>query len=228
MKKCSLLIAVLSVSILQLAAQHDSEPRKKKWYVTRNGDAALVSFSNVSRKSNMLNNVPRFTAFLNSGTNFNTDFGNHAGFFTGINGKNIGVIYDDTANIRWKRRVLTLGVPAGFKFGNLKKGNFFYIGAQADFAFNYKEKKFVNGEKVSKSNDWFGKQTPIFMPSVFAGFRTSKKVAFKAQYFPNNFFNQNFVQDNTRPFAGMETMMFFITLSYDFSMREFVSGSTER
>jgi hypothetical protein len=228
MKKYIFLVPIFLIPILQLTAQHDSEPKKKKWYTTRGGDAGLVSFSNVSRNGNLLNNVPRFTSFLNSGTNFNTDFSKHAGFFTGINGKNIGVIYDDTANTRWKRRVLALGIPVGFKFGNLQKGNYFYVGAQADMAFNYKEKMFVNREKISKSNTWFGKQTPIFMPSVFAGFRTSKKLGLKAQYFPNNFFNQDFMKDNSRPFAGMETMIFFLTLSYDFSMREFVSGSTER
>jgi hypothetical protein len=228
MKKIIFTITLLTAVVLQAAAQYSSEPKKKKWYTTRGGDAGLVSFSNVSKDGKMLNNVPRFTAFLNTGTNFNTDFSKHVGFFTGINGKNIGVIYDDTANTRWKRRVLLLGVPAGFKFGNLEKGNFFYIGAQADLAINYKEKKFVNGDKVFKNNDWFGKQTPLFMPSFFAGFRTSKKVGLKAQYFPNNFFNQDFTKDNSRPFAGMEANVFFITLSYDFTMREFVSGSTKR
>ncbi len=222
-----IIITLLSVFVLGSAvAQSDSSiTKKRKWYTTRGGDAGLVSFSNVSRSGNQLNNVPRFTFFLNGGTNFNYDFGKHAGFFTGISGKNIGIIYDDTAKIRWKRRVLAVGAPVGFKFGNLKKHNFFYLGGQADFAINYKQKKFVNGKKIEKSNDWFGKQTPIFMPSVFAGFQTNRNLGLKVQYFVNNFFNQNYTEGTARPFAGMEANVFFLTLSYDFSMRKFVTGS---
>jgi hypothetical protein len=225
MQKIIFTLSLFLFSVLQLAAQDSSESKKKKWYTSRGGDAGLVSFSNVSRNGKMLNNVPRFTAFLNTGTNFNYDFSNHAGFFTGITGKNIGVIYDDTANTRWKRRVIALGAPVGFKFGNLKKHNFFYLAAQADFAINYKEKKFVNGDKVEKNNDWFGKQTPIFMPSVFAGFQTNRKLGLKVQYFLNNFFNQDYSQGAAKPFAGMEANVFFLTLSYDFTMRQFVTGS---
>jgi len=220
------------ISNVALFAQSDttqgsysSEPQKKKWYTTRGGDAALVSFSDISRNGTGLNNVPRFTFFLNGGYNFNHDLGNHVGFFTGFNGKNLGVIYDSSDHVRFKHRVLMLGVPVGLKVGNLKKGNFVFFGAQADFAYNYKEKRFVDGEKVSKFNEWFSKRTPIFMPSVFAGFRTSKKVGLKAQYFPNNFFKPGFEKNGVKPYAGMEASVFFLTLSYDFSMREFVSGT---
>ena len=227
MNKIFLTAFCLLVATISLA-QDTAKNRKSRWYTTRGGDASLISFSNVSRNGQMLNNVPRFTAFLNSGTNFNYDFSTKVGFFTGINGKNLGVIYDDTANTRFKRRVLALGVPIGFKFGNLKKGNFFYLGGQADFAINYKEKRFVDGEKVEKFNEWFGDQTQLFMPSVFAGFRTNRKIGLKVQYFINNFFNEDYVKDNARPFAGMQANVFFLTLSYDFSMREFITGSTNR
>ncbi len=219
MKQYFTLLLLVCSMYETVSAQSETE-KKAKWYTTRGGDAGLVSFSNVSRNGKQLTNIPRFTAFLNSGTNFNTDLGKSVGFFTGINGKNIGVIYDDNDSVRYKRRVIVLGVPVGFKFGNLKKGNFFFLGGQADFAINYKEKKFLNGDKVEKYNEWFGKQTPIFMPSVFAGFRTNRKIGMKAQFFPNNFFNQNYEKDNVKPFAGMNATVFFLTLSYDFSARE--------
>lgn len=213
------LIVMLLLSSSTIAQNSSENDKKSKWYITRGGDAALVSFSNVSRNGKMLNNVPRFTAFLNTGTNFNYNFSKNAGFFTGINGKNIGLIYDDNDSVRWKRRVLAIGVPAGFKFGNLKKHNFFYFGGQADFAINYKQKKFIDGKKVEKNNDWFGKQTPIFMPSVFAGFQTNRKLGLKAQYFINNFFNRDYTEGTAKPFAGMEANVFFLTLSYDFSLK---------
>jgi hypothetical protein len=223
------LIRTLSIMLLLSSSTHaqnsSDNDKKSKWYITRGGDAALVSFSNVSRQGKMLNNVPRFTAFLNTGTNFNYNFSKSAGFFTGINGRNIGIIYDDTANIRWKRRVLALGVPAGFKFGNLKKHNFFYLAGEVDFAINYKQKKFINGDKAEKKNNWFGKQTPLLMPSVFAGFQTNRNLGLKVQYFLNNFLNPDYTEGNSKPFAGMEANVFFLTLSYDFSMRKFVTGN---
>ena len=219
MKKYVTLVLLLGSMYQTVSAQSETE-KKAKWYTTRGGDAGLVSFSNVSRNGTQLTNILRFTAFLNSGTNFNTDFGAHVGFFTGINGKNLGVIYDENDSVRYKRRVIVVGVPVGFKFGNLKKGNFFFMGGQADFAINYKEKKFLNGDKVDKNSEWFGKQTPIFMPSVFAGFRTNRNIGVKAQFFPNNFFNQNYEKNNTKPFAGMTATVFFLTLSYDFSAKE--------
>jgi hypothetical protein len=225
MQKIIFTLTAILLLGFQLTAQDSSETKKSKWYTSRGGDAGLVSFSNVSRNGKMLNNVPRFTAFLNTGTNFNYDFSNHAGFFTGINGKNIGVIYDDNDSVRYKRRVIAIGVPVGFKLGNIKKHNFFYAGGQADFAINYKQKKFLNGKKIEKNNDWFGKQTPIFMPSVFAGFQTNRKLGLKVQYFLNNFFNQDYTEGTAKPFAGMEANVFFLTLSYDFTMRQFVSGN---
>lgn len=220
-----LLTASLFAQSDSTQGSYSSEPKKKKWYSTRGGDAALVSFSNVSRNGTALNNIPRFTFFLNGGVNFNTDFNNNIGFFTGYSGKNLGVIYDSSDHVRFKHRVLMLGVPVGFKVGNLKKGNFIFFGGQADFAYNFKEKRFVDGEKVSKFNEWFSKRTPIFMPSVFAGFRTNKKVGLKVQYFPNNFFKPGFEKNGVKPYSGMSASVFFLTLSYDFSMREFVSGT---
>lgn len=219
-----LLLPVLALAQQPEVGAQPESTRKSKWYTTRGGDAALVSFSNVSRNGTQLNNVPRFTMFLNSGTNFNRNLSDHVGFFVGYSGKNLGVIYDENDSTRYKRRVLMLGVPAGFKFGNLKKGSFFYFGGQADLALNYKEKTFINGKKVRKDSEWFGDQTPLFMPSVFAGFVSSSHVGLKAQYFPNNFFNTSYEKNGNRPFEGMNANIFFLTLSYDFSPKDLMNS----
>lgn len=219
-----LLLPVLAFSQQTEVSDPAASSSKRKWYTTRGGDAALVSFSNVSRNGVQLNNVPRFTMFLNSGTNFNRNLSDHVGFFIGYSGKNLGVIYDENDSTRYKRRLLMLGVPAGFKFGNLKRGAFFYVGGQADLALNYKEKTFINGKKVKKHNEWFGDQTPLFMPSVFAGFVTSSRVGLKVQYFPNNFFNPSYEKNGNRPFEGMNASIFFLTLSYDFSPKDLMNN----
>ncbi|HMO33565.1 MAG TPA: hypothetical protein PKE63_08530 [Lacibacter sp.] len=194
-------------------AQSVSSKNKSNWYVTDAGDLATVSFSNVSRNGNQLTNMPRLV-MLYSSTLINHDFSEDVGVFFGFSGRNLGLIYNDNDSVRFKRRVITLGVPAGFKFGNLEKGTYLFVGAEADFAINYKEKRFLNGKKTDKSNTWFGKQTPLFMPSVFAGF-VVHHLGLKAQYFPNNFFNPSYQSNNQQPFAGMEAQIFALSLCYD-------------
>jgi hypothetical protein len=191
----------------------------KKWYFSRSTDAAIVSFSSVTRNDVELNTVPRFTFFLNGGTNFNYDISKTIGFYTGWNVQNTGIVYDENDSVRYKRSVILIGTPLAVKAGNLTKGSFFYCGLQGNFALNYKEKRFLNGNRVEKNHEWFSKRTPDFVPSFFAGFFTKKGIGMRACYFPQNFFNQDYKKDDIQPFAGMEAKnLFFITVSYNFSI----------
>lgn len=199
----------------------ETHPRHKT-YMTWGGDGPLLSFGNVKNAGEHVRNVPRFTLFFNVGSNYNYDFNNHFGLFTGLNIKNIGLITkDDKDSVKLKRRVYTLGVPFGFKIGDLKRGTFFFFaGGSYDMAFNYKEKKFINGDKVDKFNEWFSDRTPILMPSLFAGIRISPGFGLKIQYYPNDFFNKDYkeslVGGTVKPYKDVESKMFFATISYDF------------
>lgn len=191
-------------------------------YITAGGNGALLSFANISDKGEHVRNVPRFTLFFNVGTNYNYDFSNNFGIFTGLNIKNIGLITkNDTSKL--KRRVYTMGVPLGLKFGNMRDGFFFFLGGEYDLAFNYKEKFFLNGDKKSKFNEWFSDRTPLLMPSVFAGFRFSPGFGLKAQYYLNNFFNQDYTQSiggvKEKPYKDLKANLVFVTLSYNFGLR---------
>lgn len=208
---------VLSILLFFVAVPlfaQDTAVQSSKWFITRSGDLAAVSFSNVSRNNSVLNNVPRFTMLLNSGTHINYAISDHATVFSGITAKNMGLIYDDNDSVRFKRRVIMAGIPFGVKFGNLEKGTYLYFGGEADFALNYKEKRFLNDQKVEKKNTWFGRQTPVFMPSFFAGF-VVQNMGLQLHYFPQNFFNPEFEENGLRPFAGMESQLFFISFRVD-------------
>lgn len=213
--KCNLLTILLVIVTVPLFAQ-DTPIQSSKWFISRSGDLAMVSFSNVSRNNILLNNVPRFTMLLNSGTYINYAINDHATFFSGITGKNMGVIYDDNDSVRFKRRVIMAGIPLGVKFGNLQKGTYIYLGGEAGFALQYKEKRFLNGEKVEKKNTWFGRQTPDFIPSFYVGF-VVQNMGLQLHYFPKNFFNPEFEENGLRPFAGMESRLFFISFRVDFN-----------
>lgn len=201
-------------------------PKPRHSYVTHGGNGPLLSFGNVKEGGEGIHNVPRFTMFFNLGSNYNYDFSNNFGIFTGLNIKNIGLITkNDTAKL--KRRVYTLGVPLGFKIGNIRDGFFVFFGGEYDLAFNYKEKLFYQGDK-KKFNEWFSDRTPTFMPSVFAGFRFDPGFGIKLQYYPNNFFNKDFSQTvngvKTFPYQDLEADMFFVTLSYNFAGGKMAKG----
>jgi hypothetical protein len=217
MKSLYTLIVLLAVSAATLA-------QKNKVYTTSGGNGGILSFSTIERNGKNITSIPRFSPVFNFGTNIHYDAGNTVGFFTGINVKNIGLIMKDSANLKFKRRVYTIGIPVAFKIGNMKQGNFFYAGAEAELAFNYKEKRFEGGKKKSKFNEWFSDRTPLFMPAVFAGFHTRSGVGLKAHYYLNNFFNEDFSETingaEVRPYKGLKANVFFITLGYDFDLKE--------
>lgn len=192
----------------------------KKSYMTWGGDGPLLSFGNIKYAGEHVKNIPRFTIFFNVGNNYNYDFDRHFGIFTGLNIKNIGLITKDNDSVKLKRRVYTVGIPLGFKIGDLKHGTFFFAGGSYDLAFNYKEKKFLDGDKVDKFNEWFSDRTPLLMPSLFAGIRFNPGFGLKLQYYPNDFFNKDFKETvngvATQPYKDVQSKMFFATISYDF------------
>ncbi|KAA2244524.1 PorT family protein [Chitinophaga agrisoli] len=238
-KHCTLLFLIACLLSLRVAAQEKgTDSTKKDWtkhvfgeyaggkthrvYVSWGGDGPLLSFANVKDNGAHVRNIPRFTVFANVGTNFNYDLSNSFGLFTGINIKNIGLITEANDSLKLKRRVYTVGIPLGFKIGDLRRGNiFFFAGGSYDLAVNYKEKQFVNGDKRHKFNEWFSDRTPLLMPSVFAGFRVYPGFGLKVQYYLNDFFNHDY-QDGMLagnphlPYRNLEAKMFFVTLNYDF------------
>ncbi|MFB6455517.1 hypothetical protein ACE38W_09630 [Chitinophaga sp. Hz27] len=197
---------------------------RKGVYRTNGGDFGILSFANMTNNGEHVRNIPRFTAFFNVGTNFNKDFGRNFGIFTGFNIKNIGLISKPNDSLKLKQRVYTFGIPLGFKVGDLHRGTFFFFaGVEADLAFNYKEKQFVNGDKVHKFNEWFSDRTPLIMPSFFAGMRFAPSFGVKVQYYPQNFFNKDYKETDkisgnaVYPYKNLDAKLFFVTLSYNFN-----------
>lgn len=190
-------------------------------YMAGGGDGSILSFATVKENGDRINNLPRFSLFFNIGSTANYDFSNNAGFFSGLNLKNIGFITREN-DTKIKRRVYTLGIPAGLKFGSFNDDFFFYLGGQYELAFNYKEKHFINGKKVMKFNEWFSDRTPLLMPSLFAGVKMHN-FNVKVQYYPDNFFNTSFTETKggiiNKPYENMKAHMFFVSFGYSFKLK---------
>ncbi len=193
----------------------------KKFYIGNSLDGGIFSTS-ISSKPGTDKELTtlRFTYFINFGFDFNYDFTNHFGAFTGIGIKNIGFIEKFPAlDSTVKRRVYTLGVPVGLKFGNLNKRFLGFIGGGADLALNYREKGFIKRGDKEKFNEWFSDRTELIMPYVFAGVSVKPGITFKLQYYPQNFFNTDYTMGAgttvVKPYAGYTTNLILLSLGMD-------------
>ncbi len=179
------------------------EPTPVRQLYWGNGmDAAIFSttFMKKTGEDQKLTTL-RFTYEINFGFNLNYDFNKSTGFFTGLGIKNIGFI-EKIKDSTIKRRVYTIGIPLGFKFGNMAKKNYAFIGGGADIPFNYKEKGFKDRKDKQKFNEWFTDRTPLLMPYAFVGFCVAPGFTFKIQYYFDNFLNPNFREKDVTPAPG--------------------------
>jgi len=160
----------------------------------------------------------RFAPVFNLGLHYHADAGNAIGFFTGLDIKNLGYV-DRDGELRVKRRVYTLGLPLGIKFGDMPRKHYGFLGGGVDVPFNYREKRFTDRDDKQKFNDWFSDRTPSFLPYVFAGYKAAGLFVIKAQYYPGNFLNTDFTETvgglTVRPYAGQNVNLFFVSLGFD-------------
>jgi hypothetical protein len=192
---------------LSLYAQ---ETTSKNWYRMSTSET-ILSFGSVENNGKDLSNVVRFTPAVNFGVQLHKDFSEKVGFYTGLSLRNIGMINDVNDSVRVKQRVYTLGIPVALKFGDMN-GNLGAIGFDNEFAINYKQKVFVNDEK-SKSNIWFSDRTKIYLPSVFAEFRSKKGNYIRFKYYLTDFLETDNQKLNVAgvSYAPTRSTMFYVS-----------------
>lgn len=186
-----------------------------KVYFSSGTDAALFQSSIFSRpgRSSGLSTL-RFSYVINMGLNLNFDASKHFSVYAGVNIKNIGFI-DKIKDSTVKHRVYTVGIPVGFRIGNLLKRNYIVLGGGVDFPFNYREKGFIQRGHKQKFNEWFSDRTETVMPYLFAGFSVNPGLVIKAQYYLSNFMNPDYTQGALKPYAGYDTHLIMIGVGYD-------------
>lgn len=128
------------------------------------------------------------------------DLNNNFGWFTGLGLRNIGFVGQEGSE-KVKRRVYTVGVPLGVKLGNFRKQTFVFGGVEGEFAFNYKEKRYVNGKKISKYTAWFSDRTQKFLPSAFAGIQFSEGLNVKFRVYLDDFMKGDYQESNLFHFS---------------------------
>lgn len=181
-------------------------------YVTSDGEF-IFGFASINKNGTEDSAIPRFTMFFHAQWLAHFDQGENVGFFTGLSLRNVGFIYEENEANRKKFRTYNLGVPVGIKIGDMD--NFYVFGGyELELPFNYKEKTFVNDEKVDKFNVWFSRRTPTFYHTLFAGIRFPRGMSLKFKYYMTPFFNKNYtLADGTQPYQSFEVNTFHISIS---------------
>jgi hypothetical protein len=204
-------------------------PPTRRWYLSNSFDGAILStaiFEKPGQRRELT--TPRFS-LIGFGYHFNYDFDEHFGIFTGLGIKNIGFI-EKIGDSTIKRRVYTLGAPLGFKLGNLAKRHYGFVGGGFDMPFNYREKGFVKRDDKEKFSEWFSDRTPEFMPFVFAGAAFGSGTTLKLQYYPGNFFNQEYKEESNGdvryPYRGYTAHLLYITIGLDLHYKKHQAKSS--
>jgi hypothetical protein len=165
----------------------------------------------------------RFSAFYHANHLFHYDFSPNTGVFLGVGVRNIGFIAEFDS-IRNKFRSYALSFPLAIKLGEMDGGTYFFAGVAMDLMFAFKEKRFVNDDRVYRSSQWFSSRTRTFVPNVFIGVKMAYGSTIKLGYYLSNFLNPEYSRvengQRVRPYANSETNLIYLSLGLTMRNRD--------
>jgi hypothetical protein len=184
-----------------------------KPYSTASGEL-IFSFADYKINNEQINTPVRFTCFFHLGVFEHFDFNDHIGIYTGGTIRNVGFTSSKGDTVI-KRRNYYIGVPLALKIGNLKNDSYVFGGVEGEFAVNYKEKVFVNENKLDdlKFSTWFSNRTNAFMPSAFIGLNLKSGLNLKFKYYLRDFFNKDYTAGGVKIYDNTTSQMFYFSLA---------------
>lgn len=220
---------IIFCTLFAVSAFSQSKP-----YVT-SGFEIIFSEATISDANNPdATSTLRFAPIINPQSMLNQDLSKNIGVFTGLAIRNVGYIYDDystvlpegiTTPIKKKFRTYNVGIPVGIKLGDLN-GLFFYGGYEIEFPFVFKEKTFnTAGEKTNTDSYWFSDRPENIQQSWMVGIQMPYGLNLKFKYYFTEFHNQNFEANGVKPYAGLNSKIWYISLTTNlFKNAEFYAG----
>lgn len=188
---------------------HHSRSQELKRYTTSAGELIFSSSDFDGDKA------IRFSPVINLQNSLHFDFSPTFGVFTGLNVRNVGLIYDESESVRKKARTYNLGIPAAVKFGQMD-GFFVYVGYELEIPLAYKEKMYVNEDKEDKFHTWFSERTPGVYNTVMAGVQFPYGANLKFKYYLTEFFDKGYsaTDQDGNPITYPEVNIFYVSLSF--------------
>ncbi|MEN8115401.1 MAG: hypothetical protein ABFS16_00360 [Bacteroidota bacterium] len=234
MKKINLIIIVLFLLLTTTISAQKIYPVTSGGMIFSSGTLEFTDAYLAQYPGAQVSKVPvRFTVFYNFYQNWHFDINGNVGFYTGLGISNVGMISDEVLynnnpniesyqNYKIIRRLYTGSIPLALKLGSFKDNFYIYGGGEYELAIHYKEKYWNSHDRdgaKTKYTEWFGNQTPSFIPSVFAGIQLPKGLNLKFKYYLDNFFNHevsntNFITDLSK---YKNSQVWLISLSFQFN-----------
>ena len=192
------------------------------------GGEMLFSFADISDNGVDEGSALRWAPVINLQGRYNYDLKQNLGIFTGLGLHNVGYIYDNYKNRtvetnelsnphKQKFRSYNVGVPVGFKFGNMDD-LFFYGGYEVEIPVLYKEKTFdAGGDKTNTTTGWFSDRQEKFQHGFFAGVQFPYGFNVKFKYYVSEFHNQNYEDSGIQPYKGLESHVMYFSVGYNIS-----------
>src|SRR6185369_2955572 len=211
MKKIILILIVLSSTYCGIA-------QSKKVYSVTSGEW-IFSFANIKQGGIDASSIIRFSPVFNFQNIANYDMSDRFGLTAGLAVRNVGFIYDvPNSNIKMKYRKYNIGIPIGFKIGNMD-GKFLYGGYELEIPINFKSKTFTNEDKTDKSSVWFSSQVTTFNSALFVGIQMPMGGNLKFKYYLSNFFNKDYTAQDAngnpiKPYQDMNVNVFYFSLNF--------------
>jgi hypothetical protein len=209
----------LTIIFLLLIASFSQAQDRTKVYGSFSNEM-IFSFAFIDNQGYDQGNIMRWAPVINPQSMLNIDFGNVFGLFTGAAIRNVGFIYENPLDIndaKYKYRTYNFGIPAGFKIGKLDK-ILLFGGYEIEFPFVYKEKVFINEEKVDKDVIWFSNRVEQVQHSFLAGIQFPYGAYIKFKYYITNFHNRDFVAKvdgvDTKPY-DFESNIFYFSIGWN-------------
>ncbi len=208
---------LLTISIA-LIIVYSSSAQGKKIYTVTSGEW-IFSFANIKTGGTDVSSIIRFSPVFNFQNIANYDVSDKFGLIGGLALRNVGFIYDvPNSNIKMKYRTYNIGIPVGFKIGNLKRA-FLYGGYELEIPVNFKTKTFTNEDKTGKSSVWFSSQTTTFNSALFVGVQLPLGGNLKFKYYLSNFFNKDYTAQDSqgnpyKPYQDMNVNVFYFSLNF--------------
>ncbi|WP_052432255.1 hypothetical protein [Flammeovirga pacifica] len=231
MIKIKKIVPLLLISCFFALTNYAQEAKIQKADVYVTGGLEIIFSGNTGLKMSgqeINGGVLRFAPVFNWQSIVNVDLNPRFGLYSGFGIRNVGMIFDVPSEyidaniqgpVRKKVRSYNLGIPIGFKVGNLH-GLFIYGGYEFEIPIQYKEKTFVSERKDDRFSVWFTDRVNL-QHSLMLGVQFPYGTNIKFKYYLNDYFNSSWgdnhakMKGTTLNYNQISGNVFYVSLNFN-------------
>lgn len=218
------------------------EAQNSRFYLSQGGEL-IFSTANVTTLPPGATDIvnvnanTRFTFFFHFQENIHFDITQNIGLYSGVAIRNVGFRLEDQArylgytapanpdeNLLIQHRSYALGFPLALKLGSFDNNFYIFGGAEFEWMFHYKQKRFDDGGKHIYKG-WTDDRVNSWIPSALVGVQFPYGFYVKFKYYLDDFLNPDFVGldpvGETVDFSQFQqSTMWYISVGWNINNRE--------